>query len=112
MCRVRPNVLFALASRGSRKRAIRELPLHGLVIYLGGLGLSPGNAGNTLAQLIDIQPAAAMGAHGYGLDVPDTGPEERGEEVVLEKVLDPKQVTAFTESLLHGFLLGVVVKLF
>jgi len=67
---------------------------------------------DNLSQLIDVQPAAAMGADGDSLDISYAGPEERGEEVVLEKVLDPKQVTAFTESLLHGFLLGMDVKLF
>lgn len=59
-----------------------------------------------LSELIDIQFATAMGTGGYGFDIPDAGPEEWDEEVVFEKVLDPKQVTAFTKSLLHGFLLG------
>jgi hypothetical protein len=53
-----------------------------------------------------------MGADGYGLDIPDARPEERDEEVVLQKVLDPEQVAAITESFLHEGLLGMIVKLF
>jgi hypothetical protein len=53
-----------------------------------------------------------MRADGYGLDISDARPEERDEEVVLQKVLDPEQVAAITESLLHEGLLGMIVKLF
>jgi hypothetical protein len=51
-----------------------------------------------------------MGTGGCGFDVSDAGPEKGYAQVVLEKILDPEQITAFTESFLHGVSLTWFVK--